>query len=100
MSGWHFDDEAEPEDDGEGLPPLGRLLSAMDAERELDIPATRIRKWAQRRVRTGLHSMGLGWRDHPLYWEADLVALSRGIKIRDGDGRRTIFAVPVIEAGS
>lgn len=77
---WFDDDEDEPD--------LGGHYTATEAERALGIPATRIRKWAQRRRRTGLEAVGHNWRSEPLYWEADLRALERGERVRDEHGNR------------
>lgn len=79
-AGWWFDDEDAAQ--------LGGRYTATEAERALGIPATRIRKWAQRRARTGLEAVGLNWRSEPLYWEADLRALERGERVRDDRGER------------
>lgn len=89
-----FDDDPDEEPEEDGLPPLGRLLSAADAQKVIGIPAARIRKWAERKDRTGLERAGIGWRDYPLYWEADLIALMRGIPIRDEQGFRLVEEVP------
>lgn len=86
--GWDDDDE------GDEPASLGRTFTASEAEVALGIPATRIRKWAQRCERTGLYCVAKVERNYPLYWEADLIALSRGMKIRDERGFRVVFAVP------
>lgn len=69
---------------------LGRLLSAAEAEERLDIPAGTIRSWWNR-GREGLELGGLGrGGKRPLFWECDLIALSRGMPIRDVQGRRVL----------
>lgn len=67
--------------------PYGRLLSASEAQQHLGTPASTVRTWHQRRDRTGLYAAGqLGGR--PLFYEADLLALRQGHKIRDETGAR------------
>lgn len=69
---------------------LGRLLSATDAERELGIPAGTVRSWWNR-GREGMELAGLdAIRDRPLWWECDLLALTRGVPIRDLQGNRVL----------
>lgn len=65
-----------------------RPLSARDAEVVLGIPAATVRSWYFRRARTGLHSMGIDARGHPLFYEADLLALRAGRRLRDEAGNR------------
>jgi transposase len=64
---------------------LGRLLSASDAERVLGIPASTVNTWHNRRR---LSPRGIDACRHPLFHEVDLVALKRGLRIRDDDGHR------------
>lgn len=52
-----------------------RLLSARDAEKVLGIPASTVRTWFQRKARTGLWDYGRDQRGHPMFREADLIAL-------------------------
>jgi len=52
-----------------------RLLSAVDAERVLGIPASTVRSWWRRRQRTGLWDYGRDRRNHPLFDEQHLIAL-------------------------
>lgn len=61
---------------------MTRLLSAMDAEKVLGIPAGTVRSWFSRRRMTGLYDYGRDRRGHPMFREADLVAL------RDRNGVR------------
>lgn len=67
---------------------LGRHLTASDAERALGIPASRIRVWHHRRQTTGLFPGGLDGGDRPWFYEADLISLARGLRVRDATGRR------------
>lgn len=69
-------------------PDLGRLLSARDAEIVLGIPAATVRSWFRRRERTGLWDFGRDRRNHPLFYEADLLALKRRQRVREKAGRR------------
>ena len=75
-------------------PDLGELLSAPQAQNVLGIPAQNVRKWASRGKNTGLCVVGSDPRGYPMYYEADLIALSRGMKIRDEDGNRVLFEIP------
>ena len=68
--------------------PHGRLLSAADAQRVLGIPAATVRSWHHRRRHTGLYPIGLDRRHQPLFYEADLLQLRRGRRLRDRTGRR------------
>lgn len=72
---------------------LGRLMSAQDAERTLSIPASTVRSWYRRKGRTGLYDHGRDRRCHPLFWEADLLALRAGYVLRDQQGRRIFMTV-------
>ena len=76
----------------QAVDPLGRMFTAAEAQHYLGVPATRVRKWAQR---GRLHAMGRLRCHHPLYWEADLVALSQGLSIRDEHGCRVLLTVPM-----
>lgn len=66
----------------------GRRLSAQDAQRELGIPAGTVRSWYHRRSFTGLWDIGRDNRNHPLFYEADLLALKLRRRVRDKHGRR------------
>lgn len=68
--------------------PHGRLLSPVEAEQHLDIPASTVRTWYQRRERTGLYTGGLDRYGKPLFFEADLLALKLRCRVRDNQGRR------------
>lgn len=68
--------------------PYGRMLTPLDAERRLGIPRNRIAKWHSRRERTGLRPMGLDLKGDPLFWEADIIALSRRLPIWGDEGER------------
>ena len=65
-----------------------RRLSASDAEKVLGIPASTVRSWYRRRRNTGLYEIGLDGRNHPLFYESDLLALRRGERLRDEHGQR------------
>ncbi len=69
------------------LLPYGRLLSPAEAQQHLDIPASTVRTWHQRRSRTGLYAAGMLGRA-PLFYEADLIAAQRGLRVRDDRGER------------
>jgi transposase len=69
------------------LLPYGRLLSPAEAQQHLGISASTIRTWHQRRATSGLYSAGLLGRA-PLFYEADLIAAKRGLRIRDDQGER------------
>jgi hypothetical protein len=69
------------------LMPYGRLLSPAEAQQHLGIPASTIRTWHQRRATSGLYAEGLLGRA-PLFYEADLIAAKRGLRIRDDQGDR------------
>ena len=69
------------------LMPYGRLLSPAEAQQHLGIPASTIRTWHQRRDRTQLYAAGMLGRA-PLFYEADLLAVQRGLTIRDEHGER------------
>lgn len=69
------------------------MLSAVEAERLLGIPAPTVRTWSHRRERTGLHPAGLDSLRRPLFWEADLLALRLGLSVRDEHGRRVIVDI-------
>lgn len=66
----------------------GRLLSPRDAQKELGIPASTVRTWFQRKQRTGLWDVGRDNRGHPVFYEADLIALKLRRRVRDKHGRR------------
>jgi hypothetical protein len=67
---------------------LGRLLSAADAERVLGIPRSTVATWHQRRERTGLYPAAKDSRNDPLFYEVDLIVLSRKLPLRDEAGER------------
>jgi hypothetical protein len=69
------------------LMPYGRLLSPVEAQQHLGIPASTIRTWHQRRATSGLYAGGLLGRA-PLFYEADLIAAKRGLRIRNDQGDR------------
>lgn len=72
----------------------GRPLSARDAEVVLGIPAATVRSWFFRRERTGLYSMGVDDKGHPLFYESDLIALRYGKRLRDNAGNRLAEDAP------
>lgn len=77
------------DDDFDGNPlPYGRLVSAVEAEKLLGIPATTVRTWHHRSRFTGLFSAGLDRYSRPLFYEADLLVRKMRMRIRDKDGRR------------
>jgi len=67
---------------------LGRLLSPRDAELVLGIPRSTVATWHQRRERTGLYPAGRDRRNDPLFYEVDLIALSRRLVLRGKAGER------------
>ncbi|HEY9413533.1 MAG TPA: hypothetical protein VIQ30_02135 [Pseudonocardia sp.] len=67
---------------------LGRLLAAWEAEKHLGIPASTVSTWHHRESVTRLHSVGRDGSGRPLFYEAELIALRRGLRLRDDDGKR------------
>lgn len=67
---------------------LGRYLSAKDAQNLLGIPASTVTTWHQRKLETGLWSVGVDHRDHPFFYEVDLLVLRRGWTIKNSEGER------------
>lgn len=67
---------------------LGRPMSPKDAERDLGIPRKRVAMWHFRRERTGLLPHGHDRKGDPLFWEVDLIVLSRKLTIWDDYGDR------------
>lgn len=51
------------------------VLSALDAEKLLGIPAATVRSWWHRKATTGLRSAGVDRRGHNLFRREDLIAL-------------------------
>lgn len=68
--------------------PHGRLLSPVEAQQHLGIPAATVRTWHHRRRRTGLHAAGRDRHGRPLFYEADLLAMKLRKRVRDKLGRR------------
>lgn len=69
------------------LMPYGRLLSPVEAQQHLGINASTVHTWHQRRATKGLHAAGRLGRQ-PLFYEADLIAVHRGLKVWDEHGER------------
>lgn len=67
---------------------LGRYLSAWEAQRILGIPVSTVNTWWQRRATTRLVRAGLDERGRLLFWEADLLALRLGLRLRDDEDER------------
>lgn len=67
---------------------LGRRLAAWEAEEYLGIPASTVATWHQRQATTGLYSLGADRSGRPLFFEADLIVLWRGLRIKNSDGER------------
>lgn len=80
-------DNDDPDDSSDPLP-FGRLLSAIEAQKHLGIPASTVRTWHSRQRWTGLYSAGLDRNRRPLFYEADLLALKLRRRVRDYAGRR------------
>ena len=79
---------ATPHDPETDRLPYGRLLSPVEAEKHLGIPASTVRTWHHRRYRTGLYAAGQDRHGKPLFYEADLLAMKKRRRIRDKQGRR------------
>lgn len=73
---------------------LGRGLTPAEAQQELGIPAATVRTWHHRRERTGLYPIArVTGKNLPVFWEADLLALRHGLRLRDDEGRRVIESI-------
>lgn len=66
----------------------GRYLSARDAEKILGIPASTVATWYHRKERTQLYPLGHDNNGNPIFYEADLIVLTRGLQIRDEESER------------
>lgn len=84
--------------------PYGPLLSPVDAERYLRIPASTVRTWHRRRAAgepgrrpTGLWAEGLDVVGRPLFYMADLLVLAHGCRIWGSSGGRLHTLADVLD---
>lgn len=87
----------------------GRYLSPWEAQKHLGIPMTTILGWTKQFVwamgpqgpeqRPKLLTVGQDAHGRDLYYEADLVVLWRGLRLRDDEGERIYSIKDLLQSG-